>query len=547
MTSVELFFHGLIFIPIISAVLIYIFSNSIFNYFVFVVQAIVTVIAVVLFQEVIKNGVLTLLIGGWQKEIGVELRLDNLAMLFIAMAIIIWWVLLIYVWYKRKHDSKYFFFLLFLEGSFMALLLTNDFFTLFILIEIVTIISSILILYKKDGMSVKAGLYYLLFNGFGMMIYLFGLALLYLKTGTLNMTLVREYLIQTDVLSNTYSVVKVSYACFVVAMCVKAAQFPVYEWLPRAHTAAPAGISALLSGLLVKTGIFGLIRVMYVFQVDSIYKFLFYLGFFTAISGIIFAVSHIDIKAILAFHTISQIGLITMSIAANSDIGLIGAYAHIFNHFLFKSLLFLGAGIIINEYGVRRVTEIRGIGRAHPILTVCMFIGIFAITGAPLSIGFLSKYLIKSTMENQIQTIMFQIVSIGTIISFIKFSVIFTGKPEKDKKIRKQQLSAMVMLAALCIFVVTKEMSFIPAFLAINNQAITANVSETIANVNNAFFNIKYLLEYLIMVLIAFVIFKTMIRTDSKFFSRIRHFRMKFQDAIISLVFFIIIVIRVVG
>lgn len=547
MMSFTLISQGLIFIPIVVSVLIYMLSSRKFNYIAFLGQSIITILSFLMWAYVIKNGITTILLGGWQSEIGIELRVDNLSMLFITMAIIIWWVVLIYSWDQRKHDFKFLFFLLFLEGSFIAFLQTNDFFTVFVLMEIVTIISAILILYKKDGISAKAGLYYLLFNSFGMMIYLLGLALLYLKVGTLNMSLVKEYLIQTDTLSNSYSIVKVSYACFIVSMCVKAALFPVYEWLPRAHTAAPAYISALLSGLLVKTGVFGLIRVMYVFQVDGIYDFMFYLGFFTAISGIFFAVSQKDIKAILAFSTISQIGLIIMSISNQTDIGIIGAYAHIFNHFLFKSLLFLGAGIIINEYGVRRVTEIKGIGRAHPLLTLFMLVGMLSITGAPLFVGFLSKSLMKISMESQTRIALFQIVSIGTMVYFVKFSKIFFGEPSKDKKIKKGQMSGIMILSVLCIISFLKELDFVSSFLIINNEVPSDALKSAISNVTNSAYSSKYLFEYLIMLFSAYIIYKIAIRPNSKVLYSLRHFRIKFQDAIISIILFLVVILRVVN
>lgn len=538
---------GLIFVPIITSVLIYLFNNKVFNYVVFISQSVVSVLYILLFKHVIDNGIVTILLGGWKRDIGIELRIDNLSVLFIFMSIIIWWVVLVYSFGQRKHDFKFLFFLLFLEGSFIALLQSNDFFTLFVLIEIVTIISAILILYKKDGMSAKAGLYYLLFNSFGMVIYLLGLALLYLKTGTLNITLIREYLLVSDVLNNSYSIVKVSYACFIVAMCVKAALFPVYEWLPRAHTAAPAYISALLSGLLVKTGVFGLIRVMYVFDTSSIEIFLFYLGFFTAISGIFFAVSQKDIKAILAFHTISQIGLIIMSLSTKTDIGIIGAYTHIFNHFIFKSLLFLGAGIIINEYGFRRVSEIKGIAKAHPILALCMSVGILSITGAPLFVGFLSKSLMKLSMENDLRLVLFQIVSLGTLVSFIKFSKIFFGEPSRDKKLKRSQMAGMIMLTLLCILTFIKELDVIPLFLAVNGDIASGSLLKAIDKVSYSAYSTKYLLEYLFMASIAYSIYKLLVKPNSKVLYTLRHFRMKYQDAMVSLIIFLIIVLKVVN
>jgi len=543
MKNIILVSQLLIFIPIVISVFIYILNKKAFNYSVYLIQTLVTAGVVWLWVTCLKEGIVRFTLGGWAQRIGIEFKIDNLSLMFMTMAVIIWWIVIIYAWHQKKSDFKFLFFLMFLEGCFLGFVQVNDFFTLFVLIEIVTIISAILILYKKDGISLKAGLYYLLFNSFGMMIYLFGVALLYLKAGTLNMSLVKVFLTSQDFMTANYSIIQVSFACFFVSMCVKAALFPVYDWLPRAHTAAPSHISALLSGLLVKSGVYGLIRIMEIYQVDNMYQMMFYLGFFTAISGIFFAISQKDIKGILAFHTISQIGLIIMSLASQSDIGTMGAYMHIFNHFLFKSLLFLGAGIIINEYGVRRVSEIKGIGRAHPLLTACMLVGILSITGAPLFVGFLSKNMIKLSMTSELHLNLYRVVSIGTMISFIKFSKIFFGEPSKNRKINKGQLTGVVLMTGLCILTFIVQLDILPSFLSINGIH-SDSINESIYYIKKVTYDNQYVLEYLSYMAVAWVIFKLLVRSDSKFWHGIRHFRMKFQDAIVSLLFFLVLVLN---
>ena len=543
MNEIILVSQLIIFIPIIISVFIYILNKKFFNYSAYLIQALVTVGVAWLWKTCLKEGLVRFTLGGWSKDVGIEFRIDNLSLMFMTMAVIIWWVVIIYAWHQKKADFKFLFFLMFLEGCFLAFVQVNDFFTLFVLIEIITIISAILILYKKDGISLKAGLYYLLFNSFGMMIYLFGVALLDLKVGTLNMSLVKVYFLQHDFMSVEYSIIQVSFACFFVSMCVKSALFPVYDWLPRAHTAAPSHISALLSGLLVKSGIYGLIRILEIYQIDSMYHIIFYLGFFTALAGIFFAISQKDIKGILAFSTISQIGLIVMSLAGHSDIGTIGAYMHIFNHFLFKSLLFLGAGIIINGYGVRRVSELRGIGRAHPLLTFCMLVGIFSITGAPLFIGFLSKNMIKLSMTSTLHLNLYRIVSLGTMIYFLKFSKIFFGEPSKHNKINKGQSTSVVIMAALCLLTFAVQLDILPSFLSINGVD-SDSIKETIYYIRKISFDNQYVLEYLAYMAIAWMILKVFVKSDAKFWHGIRHFRMKFQDAIVALLFFFVFLLN---
>lgn len=533
----------LIFLPIIFSVLIYVLNKKWINYVVFPVQIALITIVLELWSSTIKNGVYYYTLGGWSKAIAIEFCLDHLSLMFISMAVIIWSVILIFVWQQKKCDFKFLFFLMFLEGCFLAFLQVNDLFTFFVLIEIITILSAILILYKKDGISVKAGLYYLLFNSIGMVIYLFGVMLLYLKTGTLNMTLVSEYIHTAGITMSKFSLIHVSFACLFVSMCVKAAIFPVYDWLPRAHTAAPSHVSALLSALLVKTGIYSLIRILNIFDVQEIYSLIFYLGFFTAISGAIFTMSQKDIKAILAFSTISQIGLIMMSLAGNSDIGMMGAYMHIFNHFLFKSLLFLGAGMIINEYGVRRVTEIHGIARAHPLLTVFMGIAIFSITGAPWFMGSLSKGMMKLSAQNDLQAFLFQVINIATLIYFVKFSQIFFGKPPKYRMLSKSQMTGVGTLAVLCVVTYFIQLDMIPTFLSAGEQVASFDLLASINYLEKMKYEGLELLKYLGSVTLAIIIYKVAVKPKWKIWHNIRQFRMKFQNAVVLLLTFLVLVL----
>jgi|GEM_PF-291832 len=541
-----LFAQGLIFLPIITAVLIYIFNKKLFNYGIFLTQLIMTGLVAKLWQVVLRDGPLDFYLGGWSKKIGVNLSIDPLALLFMTMAIIMWWAVMIYAWDQRKDDFKFIFFLIFLEGAFMAFLQVNDFFTLFVLMEILTITSAILILYKKDGLAIKAGLYYLLFNSFGMVVYLFGLLLLYLKAGTLNMDLIADYIQTTNFAQVSFSVLHVAFVFLFIAMCVKSALFPVYEWLPRAHTAAPASISALLSGLLVKSGLYGLIRIIQVFQVENLDQVLFYLGFLTALGGIVFAVSQSDIKATLAFSTISQIGLVVMAFASGTDLGHTGMYLHLFNHFLAKSILFLGAGVIINAYGYRRIREIRGIFMGHPFLSIAMFLAILSMVGAPLTAGFISKNIIKLSMLSDIQVSLYRVVGVGTLLVFIRFSKIFVGEPSRVNKIQVSQMLGISILTLVLGGAFFFQLPALDYFYSNSLYLGSAILKDTLAYISKTLYDGSYLIEFLIMAGTAYLIYGLTVKPGYKFWKTIRHFRINFHDAILSLLAFISIMLMVI-
>ena len=540
--NISLVSQLLIFIPITISIFIYIFNNERFNFIIFLSQFILNILAIVMWKYILNYGTLNIILGNWNRKIGIELKIDTLSMIFITMTIIIWWAVLLYSWNIKKKDFKFLFFLMFLEGSFIALLESNDFFTLFVLIELVTIISSILIIYKKDGKSVKSGLFYLLFNSFSMIIYLFGIVILYFKIGTLNMTSVKIALNNISLTNN--SLIILSFTSFILAMFVKSAVLPVYEWLPRAHTAAPSYISALLSGLLVKTGVYGLIRILFIFNNNDIYIFLFYLGVFTSITGAIIAISQKDIKSILSFHTISQIGLIILALGINKDTSNLGAILHIFNHFIFKSMLFFAAGILINEYGVRRITEIRGVFKRYPLLSFSMIISILSITAFPFSIGYVSKTVIKSSLDTDFQIYIFKFISLFTIISFVKFSSIFFGKPPKLKNIPILKNITLIILALFSIILPFLEIT-ISKFIFKND--ILINISDSsYEKLNSKIFSFNFeIVEYFIMILIAYVIYEYFIKNDNKFLYKIRNIRINYQNAIFLLMTFYLLIIKI--
>ncbi|WP_432666469.1 proton-conducting transporter membrane subunit [Wukongibacter baidiensis] len=517
----------LIFIPIITSITIYIFHNKYISYLVFLSQSIVTFLSIRYYSFFDEKTTKTLVFGDWPKEIGIALKNDYLSLLFIFLTLFIWWIVIIYCWDKRKQDYKFLFFLMFLEGAFLGIIQTNDLFNLFVFIEITTILSSILILYKKDGYSVRAGLYYLLFNSVGMIFYLIGLIFLYNISGTLNIDIITQ---RIALLRDTDSI-RLSYIFIMAAIGVKSAFFPVYNWLPKAHSAAPSSISALLSGLLVKSGLYAFIRLNAMYGIEEFKEFFFLLGFFTALSGVVFAVSQKDIKQILAFHTISQIGIILMGLSSFYGKTFYGGVFHILNHALFKSLLFMGAGIIINTYGKRRITEIRGVFKVLPFTSILMIIGMLSITGAPFFNGFISKTIIKYGLkESAYKSYMFYILNLGTSVSFVKLSQIFFGKSDVKKYNSIGENMAMFLLGLGCI---SLGIFFVP-------------IGKTLLYIDLKFIKLSSLsiwINYFITLVIAYFIYLFFISKELSIIKKIRHINISFGTANFLLVLFIFIMI----
>jgi len=215
----------------------------------------------------------------------------------------------------------------------MGLLQTNDLFNLFVFLELTTVLVTILIAYKKSGPSFRAAIYYLLINTLGAMFFLIGVIFLYYAYGTINIQIILANIAEH---SDT-NVVKLAFVFMVGGISVKAALFPVFTWLPRAHGVAQSTISALLSGLIVKAALYIFIRInnqMFLLANYQMFEVFFWIGAVTALVGVTFALSQKDLKQILAYHTISQVGIMMMGLSSIFSMSQLGGLLHIVNHAL---------------------------------------------------------------------------------------------------------------------------------------------------------------------------------------------------------------------
>jgi len=422
-TSLHIMPAYLIIIPIVFAIGIYLLPERGSRWICAFCQALLTLAAFHYYARIFDMDMHLVAFGGWPEFAAITLRNDHLSMGFGAMAIFLWWCVLLYAFFERLSRS-YLFFLLFLEGTFMGLIMSNDLFNLFVFIEVITIISTMLITYRGDGSSLRSGFYYLLFNNAGMLFYLVAFIILYQVCGTLNLQLMKEALPS----HMGEFPVKLSFVLVTAAFGVKSAFFPVYNWLPKAHSAAPSAVSALLSGLLVKSGLYEFIRLNEVFHYASLDLFLVAVGAATAMLGVVFALCQKDIKLILAFHTVSQVGIMFMGIGPFRGFAYSGGMLHLVNHGMFKALLFLCAGMIVSDYRNRNVTQIRGVLRRFPLLSLFMIVGMLSITGMPSLNGYIGKHIIADSVRHIFwEKAVLLLVNVGTAASFIKISQIFTA------------------------------------------------------------------------------------------------------------------------
>ncbi len=506
----------LVFLPIAFALLLYFADRERLNRLSPLVILVEMFLAARLFYQVATHGEIRMMMGGYQPHVGIELLVDPLMAGFALLGSILWLFSCLYAMTKWSGDNKYYFFFHFLRGAYYAFLFSNDLFNIFVLVELISLISAVLITYKKDGFAVRAGFYYLLFNSVGMVFYLLGIMVVYQEIGSLNLS---DLVLMPDGPS-----LKFSLSLMVVAFGVKSAFFPVYNWLPKAHAAAPTSVSMLLSGLLVKSGFVGLIKVFRVLGSQGFTEYMLIIGMLTATVGFLFALSQKDLKMTLAFSTVSQSGLILMGLVGD-EVVFVGGLLHLFNHALFKSALFLIAGVLIAAYNTRRIEEIRGVFQTMPDIALVMALAMLSITALPFTNGYYSKALIAKGEYPLLITGMVHVINIGTMVYFLKIAGIFRRDRFHDKPIQIPWNKRIAIHGLGLLLLVSAALE--PWILS---QAAGISIAVSL----------KSFATFGLYAVVAGLVFHFFIRREHPVLYRLRHFRLSFADANILMMLFII-------
>lgn len=350
----------------------------------------------------------------------IKLRVDPLAALFGGTAAILWVFSVIYSTGYMAHEHnrrRYFIFYLLSLGMTMGIALAANLLTLYLFYEFLTIFTYPLVVHEGNEEARKAGIKYLVYSFFGAGLILIGLVVTYGNAGTLEFA--RGGIV--DLSNGSLFLWQAAFVCFIFGFGVKAAIMPLHAWLPSAM-AAPTPVSALLHAVaVVKSGVFGILRVMYsVFGITALAGL--NLGYFVAglvavtiLVASIIAMQQDVLKRRLAFSTISQLGYITLGAGLLNSIGLAGGLLHIINHALLKITLFFCAGAIITVTGKKKISELNGLGKQMPLTMIAFAIAAIGMIGIPPVNGFISKwYLIQGSLESGAPV--FVIVLIGSAL-----------------------------------------------------------------------------------------------------------------------------------
>lgn len=419
----------------------------------------------------LNNGAYLYNFGNWTERIGVQFLIDEFSAIMTFIILTIATLIIVYSIKDMEHEipkqqfSSYYILVYILLFSMVGITYTNDLFNMYVFMEILSLTSCGIISIKRKKENYLASFRYLMLNTIGSLSVLLGIALLYMVTGHLNMGEVSKTI---ATVWQAYPInILVSLGFMITGLSIKAALFPLHIWLPDAHSTAPTPSSALLSGLVVKVYIFCVAKILFRVIGQSIVIALdvpTYITYFAALSmimGSIFAIGQKDIKRLLAYSSVAQIGYIFLGLGLATVQGFSAALFHIISHALMKTGLFLSAGAIIYSKGKRDVRELDGIGYEMPITMGVFTISVLGMIGIPGINGFMSKmYLSFAVLGAEKPFFLFVILASSFLNAIYYLPIVIAaflkeGKERKNimimDKLPKSMIIPMVIIAASCV------------------------------------------------------------------------------------------------
>jgi multicomponent Na+:H+ antiporter subunit D len=423
--------------------------------------------AAALTRRVAREGPFSYVMGGWEPPWGIELRFDEFSAAALFICLIMLLVLVFSGPYVRRALPAqrivwYYSLLLINLGGMIGFVVTADLFNLFVFMELVAVSSYALVAVGGGRTAALAAFKYLMAGAVSSALILFCIGVLYALTGSLNMADIALRLATVE----SRAPVMLALSGMTAGFLVKAGLFPVHVWLPDAHAIAPSPINAVSSALIVKLGIIGLLRIFPLFDAAGavslapLYEALAWLGAISVLAGAFFALFQQDIKLMLAYSTISNIGYIVLGLGLAGELAVTGASIHVLNHALIKAALFLAVGAMIHQSGYRTLDDLRGIGRAMPWTTLALLIAVLSIVGLPPTAGFLGKWYIALGALDAGRPGFAVVVLGGALLIFIYFArmlnAFYFRAPSHEEMLAVREAPAAMLwpvlaLAVLCV------------------------------------------------------------------------------------------------
>lgn len=458
-------------IPLIAAPLIVFVGNRNFAWLLaFAASVAAFVISCMLLAQVLDGGFISYHIGGWAPPLGIEYRIDAANAFVLLLISGISTVVLPYAYEsvkaeipKRNHTLFYACFMLCFTGL-LGMVATGDAFNVFVFLEISSLSTYVLVAQgaNQNIRALTAAYDYLIMGTIGATFFVIGLGLLYMATGTLNMADLADRIAD----QGDNRTVRAAFAFIVVGLGLKVAIYPLHHWLPNAYTYSPSAISAFLAATATKAAIYVLLRFLFSvftpsFEFESWTLYLIFIPFAVLAMFVasFVAVFQTNLKRMLAYSSIAQIGYMLLGIAMLNATGLSAAVVHLVNHGVTKAALFMGVGAMVMYTGSAFFNDLNGLGRKMPLTGAAMVASGLSLIGVPGTAGFISKWvLVQAAFENGWWLIAIAIMLsslLAVIYVWRMVEVLYLTAPNDDCVAKDPPLTMLIpiwIMAGACIW-----------------------------------------------------------------------------------------------
>lgn len=453
-------------LPLLAIILMIFFRNQLatLRWFSIAFSLAQLLAGVYILAQTLHHGHQVLHIGSWQAPYGITFVADILTGIMLTITALVALLVMIYSLSSVDSERQKGGFFILAQGLLMGVngaFLTGDIFNLYVWFEVMLTSSFVLITLGATKEQLRGSIKYVVLNLIASVFFVAAIGLMYGKTGTLNMADLAFKLRMSESAFVTNS----SFMLFFIAFSIKAGLFPFFFWLPASYHTPPVAITALFAGTLTKVGVYVMIRFYSLFIVHDLEfwrLFLLIIAGLTMVSGVLMAASQYDIRKILSFHIISQIGYMVMGLGLFTIAGITGAIYFMVHNILSKTSTFLAGGLVNQVKGSYNLKKIGGLYKTHPLIAVLFFIPALSLAGLPILPGFFGKlYLIVAGFQQQAWYVTaFAIaVSLITLFSMIKIwnEAFWKIQPEDTVCENKQatpvpkSMIAGTLLMVLCV------------------------------------------------------------------------------------------------
>jgi len=415
-------------------------------------------IALTLLLKVSESGPITYLIGDWAAPWGIEYRVDLVGAFVLVIVTAIGSVVMLFARASVEKEIPehriylfYSMYLLCLTGL-LGIAITGDAFNLFVFLEISSLSTYVLISLGQDRRALTAAYRYLVMGTIGATFYIIGVGLMYMMTGTLN---ILDLSTLMPAVADTRTIVA-ALAFLVVGLSLKLALFPLHLWLPNAYTFAPSVVTAFLAATATKVAVYALVRILFtvfgrtdIFETLRIMDVLMGLAIAAMFVASAVAIYQNNIKRMLAYSSLAQIGYMVLGISFVTVTGLAGGIIHLFNHALIKCTLFMAMGCVFFRMNSVQINDMAGLGMRMPLTMAAFVVAGLGLIGLPLTVGFISKwYLIQAALEKNLWPVAVLILASSLLAVIYIWRVVevayFRPAPWERKDVKEAPLSMLL-------------------------------------------------------------------------------------------------------